>query len=577
MSGLYSATDSELEQNVEETGINAAVTDVTQMLNIMDADLKGSIELTAVAVEHMAVAETINKSLRSLPLGSKEYFACLENNKSVIEILSRRMGPVKLPAMEDFKNEYALRSSHQLSLESIDGFWRRTWESIKKFFKEFFKKVTLFLKRIVNANLDLASYEQYIDKMISKMKASKPELKDNTLISSKLAGLIADKGQESIDSDFVLRTGMQKVVNLVGVINKLSTNNNSFLAKDQLRNFRSILETLVRAYSDNLDGPGAEQIDKHIADIKDYAANILTGMFTSTVEDKKQLPDMVYEKLYDDFNTTNVRSNDVTVLSLVPLNTNEIVLPKDLNMFLAHQDKKTFYVTSHKESNNYASPHVKPISNVNNLVSFYNDYKKKVQTASVEACSKSVDSAEEEIFKILDVLSSKYIKLMDTAERNDKLGGSYSLSLLRAIDKSGKAGSYFSIHDLTGDNDMDTEIHHLLMIAEDIDDTDETNLKFILEEIDDKIRGNTDYFKRALNFIDKYCGISHAKLKSANPSGEAISNFKKLQELNTFLTHVFSKLQTIFRTVVSDVLGLYTEIRYELVRYIYESCRRYSY
>lgn len=573
MSKLYSVLDEQAEQNQEESALDQSVTNVTQMVDVMSADLENSIDLTSIAIEHAGVAEVIGHSLRSLPVGSKEYFACLENNKSVIGILSKRMGVKPMPAMEDFKNEYAMKSSHQISLESVDSFWRRSWEAIKKFFKEFFKKVAIFLKRIVNANLDLVSYEQYTDKMVAKLKVGTPVLNDNTPISTKLAGMLADKGQETVDSDFVLRSGMQKVVNLVGVINNISNGGGSVLSKDRLRNFRVLLENLVKVYNKRLDGPGTELLDSHITDIKAAASDLLTSMFTTTVHDNKTLPESVYEKLYDDFSTSNLRTGNVTVLSLVPMTMNMNVLPRDLNMFLAHQDKKTFFVSSYKEENTYAVQQIKPISNVSNLAMFYADYKKKVQTANIAGCSKAVETAEEEISKILDLLSDRYIKLMDEAATEEDLSDTFVRNLLAAIRESDKGADNFIIEDTApGFGDLRDCILNILGVAYSTPIGEAE-----ISTIDGYVTRERETFKEAVAWIGNWCGFDPKKLIGMKHSQDSLNNYKKFQDLNNFLTHVFTKLQIIFRGIVSDVFGLYTEIRYELVRYIYESCRRYSY
>ena len=86
-----------------------------------------------------------------------------------------------------------------------------------------------------------------------------------------------------------------------------------------------------------------------------------------------------------------------------------------------------------------------------------------------------------------------------------------------------------------------------------------------------------EILRDAVVYIGKIANLDMKRIYSATEDPEVVSNYKKLQDLNNFLTHVFSKLQTIFRSFVSDIFAMYTEIRYEMVRYIYETCRRYSY
>ena len=82
-----------------------------------------------------------------------------------------------------------------------------------------------------------------------------------------------------------------------------------------------------------------------------------------------------------------------------------------------------------------------------------------------------------------------------------------------------------------------------------------------------------------LKVLSKVSGFPYSKYDVNEYVGAVGTeeNWKKLQDLNNYLIHAFNKLQTLLSIIVSDVFGLFTEVRYELVRYMYESSRRYSY
>lgn len=576
MNKLYSVLDQISTESAgaqdDEIKLNAATDQVSEMVDIMSADLENTIELTNVAAEHMEVAESIHASLESLSLGSKEYFACLENHKSVLGIISRRMGVLHLPAMEDFKNEYSLKASHQISLESVSDFWKRSWEAIKKFFKEFFKKVMVFLKRILHANLDLESYEKYTEQLIAKMKNLKPELTDNTPISSKLGIHLADKGQEMVDSDYILRTGMRKVINVVEVINAISRTDGYFLDTKKLKNFRELLEKVVKIYNVKLNHEVNEHIDNHLTIIRDNAANLLTSMFKYSLPNVKSLPNSVYEKLFDDFTTSDLSSGDINVMSLIPVEGSMNTLPRDINLFLARQGNDKFFVSGYKEENGFTKPEVKPISNFRNLTMFHDDYKKHIKTADVSGCVKAIDAAEDEIFKILDILSGKYITLMDKASTEILGNETFYVNLVSVMRDRGA-----DVYDfMNNNNSIQGDLRNRLIAIYGL--TDPTNSpEDIIRSIEISSRYKPELTEEAIRYISKDLNIDIKALMGEKYDEHTVSNYKKFQELNAYLTHIFNKLQIIFRMIASDVFGAYTEIRYELVRYIYESCRRYSY
>lgn len=572
MTNLYSMLDDVPVEVTEENTLDASAQAVSQMVEIMSADMDNSITLTDVAMEHVQVAETIDRSIRSLTLGSKEYFACLENGKSVIDILGKRMGVSKMPALEDFKNEYAAKSSHEIALESISDFLRKTWEAIKAFFKEFFKKIGIFMKRIVHANLDLVSYEKYNEELIAKLKAKNAQIKDNSPISTKLAALLADRGQETVDSDFVIRNGTQKITGMVILLEKIAKNDPSFLNVKLLQSLHQGLESLVRVYNQRLDGEMSDNLNNNIRQIKEAATMLISGPFNVPVTEPRSLPDSVYEKLFDDFSSANIKSSDLTILSLSNQDRPSSYLPKSTNLYLAHQNGERFFVSGYKDENSYASPNIVPISNLNNLIKLQDFYKREVKTLDLNACMKAVDKYEDEIIKVLDLLSSKYVRLVEGANASTNLDDTFFRNFFAAIRESGMDTVTYSNDHYLADQHLHQCVHTMIGLAQSFPTTeaDINGLSYYMNH-------KPAMLKDAVAYVAKISKIDMKSVISAKYDPTVLDNFKKLQDLNTYLTHVFSKLQIILRTIVGDLFGLYTEIRYELVRYIYESSRRYSY
>ncbi len=574
MSQLYSMLDqvSSTDEQREDTKLDTVTSGVTELLDTLSADLENRIDLTSTALEHIAIGERIDASLREQPLGSKEYFACLENNTSVLSILAQRMGAVKVPAMEDFKNEYALRSSHEIALESVANFLKNTWEAIKKFFKDFFKKVLVFMKRIVHANLELEEYEKYNDQLVAKLKSNNAKITDNSPIQTKLAIYLADKGQETVDSDFVLRNGMTKVNALTALIDAIGRNDARFFNKNQLISFRQSLEMVVKFYNKKIDSDVSKAVSEHADTLRIAGANLLKSIFTVPISDTKNLPEEVYEKMFDDFSTASMKTGDIEMLSMVDHLRVNSMLPMDTNMFLAHQNNQRFFVTGYKSTNAYTKGEIPPISNLSNLVKFHDMYKKDVKGTNMAGCLKAVEAVEEEISNVLDILSTRYVKLVENVNYTTSPDEIFYRNFLMALRDSGMDGNrYRTTYPYDTDHDIDECIYQLCELAQLPD------LGPSVEEMMNRKNWQPKVLELAIIYLGKVADLDMNRVRSGKIDAAVIDNYKKLQDLNNFLTHVFSKLQIIFRSIVSDIFATYTEIRYELVRYIYETSRRYSY
>ncbi|WP_396190546.1 hypothetical protein [Flavobacterium sp.] len=581
MTTLYNVLDSIKSDPTEETGLDADVRQVTDMIEVGDADLQNTITLTDVSMEHIRVAESIYVATESLTLGSKEYFSCLESHNAVVTILSKRMGVARMPAMEDIKNPYALKSSRQIALEGIGEFWRKSWEAVKKFFKEFFKKVMLFLRRIVNANLELGDYEVYNDQLVAKLKANNATIRDNSPVNTKLGQLLANEDQEKVDSDFILNQGLQKVRNLTSLIDQISNKGDTFFQLEKLNQIHDALTKQIKAH--NYLGLGSKynaDIGNTVDVLMSMAGDIVGGIFKHPVMDAKSLPSDVYDKMFDDFDTTTIRSGEIEIHSLIPVDGYNTHLPRDMNLFVAHHDLKRFFVSGYKQEAKHTTPNVDPITQLSNLTRLQDSYKKNIKSVNLKGCTKSLEAAEDVIDKLLDFLSGDYVTLMEKAEGDESDSMDFFRLFIAELKETGYNG--FTFEEAYGKTAEYKHVTRTTILEQDMTNIfgfvnmaslTEDNYRQLSRAYDNGIGRSAG----VVHYIAKTLGIDIEELKSRKPSDDALSNYQKLQELNMYLSHVFSKLQIIYKTIVSDVFGMYTEIRYELVRYIYESARRYSY
>ena len=591
MSRLYSVlpeNTSSPEDQASVSELDQSTDDVAVMVDEMSAYMETQTDKTTTAMEYLAVGVGIQTSMESLPVGSKEYYSALSASTSVIEILGRRMGVNPMPAMEDFKSQYAMRSSHQIAMEGIGDFLKKAWESLKKFFVEFFKKVTVFFKRILRANLDLQSYEKYTDHLINKLKTNNAKISDTTPVNTKIGKLLADKGMESVTSDFILRNGTLKVVQMVNLLGAVSKPNGSLFDRNSIKNIRETLEQLVTLY--NSSGYGDRYtagIDTTVQNVRDAVTATVSGLFKHTVPDSRNLPDDCYAKLMEEISTSDLSKDKLELFSLVSTDKLSNTLPKDLNVFLGIIDNEKFFVSSHKDEHDVTVANVKPIAQLNNLVELHNFYKKEVMPVNLTQISKSIEGVDDEVNKILNLLATKWIKVVEKSKEEvfskepdwDKLWESvrgYSRKQLDA--RVQEFQQEFSNKGKLSKEENDF-YYAAVSLASGMLENNRMAWVIAVEEPVGKDESPAGVTRRTLaaKMVFTWAGLTYPD--DTNDSSEAPSeeNWKKFEDLNRFLVHAFNRMQNILHAMLGDVFGMFTEIRYELVRYMYESARRYSY
>lgn len=593
MSRLYSVlpkdtADNENTENISE--IDRSTDDVAFMVDEMSAYLETQTDKTTAAMEHIAVGEAIWDSMQNLPLGSKEYFAALKPHTTVIEILSKRMGVTHMPSLEDYKNEYAMRSSHQIAMEGVADFLKKAWETLKRFMVEFFKKVTVFMKRLLRANLDLESYEKYNDQLINKLRVNNATISDNSPVNTKLGKLLGDMNQEAVDSDYILRTGMSKVNVLVNLLQMISKSQGLNVSRESLKKLRE----LIADYSDEFSkgGYGSKRtpdVDMFTKVIREQVVNIFTSMFGNTVDDIKSLPDDVYAKLMDEISTADIAKSELSIKSLVNAERPTASLPKDLNIYFANLGSNRIFVASHKDEHDSIPAVVKPVGQLSNLINLHTIYKKEIQPIDIGKTTKMLDGISDEIHALLNLLSGKWVKKLEDEKQAASVPG--VLPWKEVLEHYASLNSGIRLKFLADAKNFDFEDAGF-PYAEDMSwmadavrfhwstgTLDDTAISNVLMDPETRTDKGKVIQAGVLKVLSKVSGFDYSKYDVNEYVGAVGTeeNWKKLQDLNNYLIHAFNKLQTLLSIIVSDVFGLFTEVRYELVRYMYESSRRYSY
>ena len=164
--------DVEEESREERDGIDSL--DVEETVDEYRNDFRVATESVKTAISNLSIVEQIKNSVESKKIASPEYFITIENVNLYLKSISSNLGlKTKIPSMEDFKNPYGTETCHQIVIEGFMDVVRSIWEKIKQFFKEFFNKIKLFFKRLVRADLDMREYEEYLERVIGKVKLSR--------------------------------------------------------------------------------------------------------------------------------------------------------------------------------------------------------------------------------------------------------------------------------------------------------------------------------------------------------------------------------------------------------------------
>lgn len=559
--------------------------------------LSDATDTTEMAMEHLHVLESIKDGLTNNTLLSDRYLITLENFKP----LAGRLGLKSLPAMEDFKNKYAAESAHSFALEGIGDVIRKFWEKIKDFFRSFFKRVMVFFKKLLKANLDLESYEKYTDQLIAKLNTNKAVIGDNSPLYSKLPSYIANRNETKIDSTYILNVGMPKIKALLKSINDMkishgATSMNPSLVKDMVKDY-------TQFYNQNKSG---------ITNVDDLKASvdllILKGMgllaagFNFQVPDQKSLPEEVFVALNEKLNGNQFRSEQIKIYSMSDMFSDFNSLPRETNVFIAlmydtgGEYPKDFFVRGSAQDLSYVDGKVNPINNLQALTSLYKEYKNGIAKIDLKGFSKGVDDTADEIEKLVAMVSKTIPELNEMVRTKAKASNSTPNKLgdlLRTLYIISKSWDQAKRGVMTGDiNSVTSRLKDQLEETVEHEEGDVST--DLIEKITDIFSFNKDKtpedfsvfnstnkeFQRVL--VDGLLAMPFVnEMLTSGGSDEARRDAdvatQELKRLNDMLSKTLLNLQLIYRELGTLYYQQVTEIRYALIKYIYDSASRYTY
>jgi hypothetical protein len=313
---------------------------------------------------------------------------------------------------------------------------------------------------------------------------------------------------------------------------------------------------------------------------------MIAKLFAYEVKNPRDIPSQAFESLMQHYQGKDIKDPGFEIWSVADSYDPYRELPRGVNMFLTHVKQTNLFVCSAKEQGNTASKTLVPIGRVENLVEFHKGYKSTLGSFNYAGIDKNTDAVAGEIDKILTFMQRDFAALM---QDNKPLSKSYTPEFMmemfkRTIAVRGEEGEE-DIYAVFGDvfhamrrDGFTPEV--VASFAERISacyssqvggNTTPANALFELKAVLPEVR-------KYLNlFIDSYLLHHKSILGTVQNEEGVVSRAQTLRELNNFLTSLFMRLQSLYKNLASDFYGVLTELRYAVIKYIYDSAKRYSY
>lgn len=574
MNKLFSLEDidNELESDIRDENSFMLHEDTEDTLNSLEL----SIESFRSASNYIDLVTNISSTLNNEDKTSMKYFTSLENFTHILETITLNLGiKSHIPSLEDFKNPYGTEASHNIAIESFGNIIKKLWEKIKSVFMAFFKKVNLFIRRLLGYNLELQDYEKYVEHMVAKIKSKKLVIKDSTvLLDSKLPSLLAAPGMNKVNSDYILTAGDTKANRLSDLVSRILTNN---LKEISNKDFKIIYEEIVNILNiDFNEGIDESDVITKIASVKARALAALSYIYTHSNINIKSLPEPVYNAIQYQFSREEI-SDQLTISSLVYEGDNLYALPKHFNSYFINYDNSKVFISSSVEPNTYVENKVNPISNPDNLAMFYDSYKKFSKDVDIRKLDSSIDSMENSINKIIDLMRTRFSNLLEVLTSNKIENNSSASRLFSAISVLQNVLAHFE------NVDLDTYIAITAKLDERLGDygvqfrylTDsyQNRSETVIKEIRDTFKGKEELFIVTIEDILNTT-ITGNESNIGDSRRKALA--KILEDFQKFMLNYLNSIQTMLKTLSAELAGMYIELKYELIKYIYDSCKLYN-
>lgn len=396
MAKLFAGEDLDIEQTAPEQLIEAKIenSDIPDIVEFHEDAVQVAVEGVARACNELYILRDVKASLESKKLSSVEYFTSVENYSLYLKSVANNLGvKAKIPSLEDFKNQYSAETSHHIAMEGFVEFMRSIWEKIKGFFRDFFKRIMLFLKRLVNANLQMDEYEMYIESMIQKVKRSDKNTVTAIKIDSKLPTMLCATDSDLMKSDHLLTKGRQKLENLSFFINGFTMT----LEKSFIPEFETALKNLKTILSAN--DLTADDIDN----VRNDFVDCFKSMFAYKLSSFRDVPEEVQSDILNVFDSKQLQ--EANIYSAVSDRDSNSTMPNNINMYhvstsfnVSETDRSSrIFICTNSFKNTIVENTIETISSRDNLLRFYDFYKTYSKEVKMDRVEKLITHFDKQI------------------------------------------------------------------------------------------------------------------------------------------------------------------------------------
>lgn len=601
MSKLYAALeDSRIEDSppnniplVQPSTLEAVGETVSELQDDVQS-LEIATEAFKGAFEKALVVEGMLGSLQEKKPLTEAYFVAMENYRVMVENLQLQTNvKVSLPAMEDYTNQYSAQACHEIATEGFMEIIRDAWKKIKEFFAAFFKRIMLFFKRVLKVDMELEEYEKYLDNTIAKLKANKAKVPEGKAapLTSKLPSMLAPVGIHKIEVDYLLNHGMEKINTLMENMSEVGMKTmQAHINSDRgLPKFYRKLQDVMTRY-EKIEKVNLQDIMKDKGELWELGYEMINLVFKEHIRDARDLPESVFHAI-----SSSIAGDpkSLVISAISPLKGDFGSLPRRTNVFFATDESRKHFVTGYMDENSYVSSSLNPIVSLENLIKVYDFYKTRVMKIDLKNANNTIDELDSWVNKILDLMAKRYSQAMARAKdanhsvdlsdvqevvtemydylqqsRDDWDRGTFRTEAFRVLLE-------YNNNNPQSPQMQDPNVHRVLqslllgnlVSRADFDNACSTDqgmnaidaLKVIAKEID-----KTHNFKLGLR-------------ENERQSEELEARYTMMKEMNKEISVIFTTLQTLYKSIVENYYGVYTQVRYELVKYIYDSARLYKY
>jgi hypothetical protein len=235
-------------------------------------------------------------------------------------------------------------------------------------------------------------------------------------------------------------------------------------------------------------------------------------------------------------------------------------LPKNFNSYFLNYDNQKVFVASSSERPSLVKDELEPVSSVENLVTLYETYKKDIKSVNTKQVSDAARDLEKAIDGFTGTMKVEFTRMLEMSSPKpptlDELQQAYTDVLKQnnygVCDELGSIIEKHMANEPMGGRSI-VDLYNFYR--------DKPNFKEAWATITSEI-----------------CAVyDEHKIVYTTGQAELTKEFKEiLTDLQGFLISMLTSIQVALRDITVKVIAVQTEVRYELIRYLYNCQIQYK-